>query len=394
MPGCAMAEESAAAIEIPKRAVPVWLALGIQQVQDQSRVAKPSKRWGAHKKNRQRKNQDLKEMTGDLGASVCAEVSEEATAGDDVAADVGKVDAAPVDVATVHTLASVDKILRAASNQANILKKRDLNHARLFLVMDASGQMMPDAIEISSDDEAVALLAQDGVGLVIVTGGGGLCPLSNALVEALQKLRCEMAEKTQQLELDRTRAIQQVAWEEKEEEENQVLRPVLFWKPTDKNGYLSNWGHSPFELRGHHFNCAEQYLMWSKADVMGDVTKAQQILSTPDPKKQKALGKQVHPWKEGLWRRHREPVMLAAARAKFSQNPHLGQRLLATHPRPMAEASPSDVVWGIGLAPDNPLAQDPQNWRGDNLLGRVLEEVREEMWQEHQVQLQQSSGLT
>jgi len=294
-----------------------------------------------------------------------------------------------VDVASVHALASVDKVMRAASNQAGILKKRDVNHARLFFVMDAEGQMLPDAVEICNDNEATELLAQDGVGLVIVTGGGDLRPLSNDLVEALQKLRLQMVEKTVR-QLEQRRRLELARGND---EMDEMLRPVLFWRSTDKNGYLSNWGRSPFVLQGHHFNCAEQYLMWSKADVMGDAIKAQQILSTPDPKQQKALGKQVHPWKDGLWRRHREPVMLAAARAKFAQNPQLGHRLLATHPKRLAEASPSDVIWGIGLSPDNPLAQDPQNWKGENLLGRVLEQVREELLQEQQIELQQSSGL-
>ena len=56
--------------------------------------------------------------------------------------------------------------------------------------------------------------------------------------------------------------------------------------------------------------------------------------------------------------------------------------MLETHPRPIAEASPLDLIYGIGLAPDDPLAQDANNWKGENLLGRVLEQVREELREE------------
>jgi len=275
-----MAESSAAAIENPKRSVPVCLAMGIQHGGDQPVVAKPGKQSGTRKKNRWRKFDAVTEAADDLGAPpVCLDV----------------------DVASVHALASIDEVMHAASKQAIILKKHDVKQ-----------------------------LAQ---------------------------------------------------------EEDAMPRPVLFWRVFEEHGYLSNWGRSPFELQGHHFNCAEQYLMWSKADVMGDVTSAQQILSTPDPKRQKALGRQVHPWDEGLWKQCREAVMLAATRAKFAQNSHLRQRLLETHPRRLAEASPLDKVWGIGLAPDNPLAQDPQNWKGENLLGQVLEQVRGELLEEKQSQL-------
>merc|ERR1712098_46422 len=101
--------------------------------------------------------------------------------------------------------------------------------------------------------------------------------------------------------------------------------------------------------------------MWSKAVAMGDDATGQQIMATNDPQRQKALGKQVHPWKDAVWKRRREPVMLAAARAKFMQNPELSDRLWKTHPRRLAEASPSDRIFGIGLAPDDPLAKDPRN---------------------------------
>merc|ERR1711933_442225 len=102
-------------------------------------------------------------------------------------------------------------------------------------------------------------------------------------------------------------------------------------------------------------------------------------MATPDPQRQKALGRQVHPWKDALWKRRRESVMVAAARAKFMQDPALSERLVKTYPRRIAEASPSDLIYGIGLAPNDERAQDPQNWRGENMLGRVLEQIRQEL---------------
>ena len=34
------------------------------------------------------------------------------------------------------------------------------------------------------------------------------------------------------------------------------------------------------------------------------------------------------------------------------------------------QASPSDKIYGIGLRPDDPAAQQPTLWKGENLLGQ------------------------
>lgn len=61
---------------------------------------------------------------------------------------------------------------------------------------------------------------------------------------------------------------------------------------------------------------------------------------------------------------------------KFSQNPPLGDFLLATQNRVLVEASPHDRIWGIGLHRDDPRAAEPARWLGENRLGFALMEVR------------------
>ena len=43
------------------------------------------------------------------------------------------------------------------------------------------------------------------------------------------------------------------------------------------------------------------------------------------------------------------------------------------------EASPYDAIWGIRLPASSPESQDPMKWRGRNLLGFALMEVRDEL---------------
>ena len=63
---------------------------------------------------------------------------------------------------------------------------------------------------------------------------------------------------------------------------------------------------------------------------------------------------------------------------KFSQNESLKKKLL--NPKWSAqgfvEGSPYDRSWGIGVHYKG-ASDDESTWRGENLLGKVLNEVRE-----------------
>ena len=48
----------------------------------------------------------------------------------------------------------------------------------------------------------------------------------------------------------------------------------------------------------------------------------------------------------------------------------------------MVEASPRDRIWGIGMGKANPDAENPLRWRGTNLLGFALTEVRDQLLKE------------
>ena len=117
--------------------------------------------------------------------------------------------------------------------------------------------------------------------------------------------------------------------------------------------------------------------MFLKAKTFGDGIIAQMVVDNQDPKYVKGLGKRVSRFTDEKWAEHRYDCMLDAVFAKFWQNPHLAEELLSTGDKELVEASPYDKVWGIGLAPNDPRALDRKNWRGLNLLGQVLMDVRD-----------------
>jgi ribA/ribD-fused uncharacterized protein len=146
---------------------------------------------------------------------------------------------------------------------------------------------------------------------------------------------------------------------------------VFFW-----SGPFSQWHQARFELDGREFTCAEQYMMFCKARLFGDQETAKKILASRSAREQKTLGRQVQNFDEGTWRIFREGIVFSGNLAKFTQNDDLRQQMIATGSRTLVEASPKDTVWGIGLAEDDPRILDRSKWRGTNLLGEILMQVR------------------
>ena len=64
-------------------------------------------------------------------------------------------------------------------------------------------------------------------------------------------------------------------------------------------------------------------------------------------------------------------------KAKFGQNPELKEFLLSTDDAILVEASPYDTIWGIGMDRETALNSKVEDWKGENLLGCALMEVRD-----------------
>jgi ribA/ribD-fused uncharacterized protein len=139
---------------------------------------------------------------------------------------------------------------------------------------------------------------------------------------------------------------------------------------------LCQWYPAPMDVDGVRFPTAEHYMMWCKARLFGDEDSAFRVLADPAPAVAKQLGRQVRGFEPQRWDRHKVDIVVTGSAAKFRQHPELGDYLRSTAGCVLAEASPVDLIWGIGFAADDPRAHDPVEWRGENLLGFALMQVR------------------
>ena len=143
-----------------------------------------------------------------------------------------------------------------------------------------------------------------------------------------------------------------------------------------KEDMFSNWYERPFTVKGVVFVTGEQYMMYAKAMLFNDAEVAAKILKTNDPAEQKRLGRQVKGFVQKTWDDRCVSILSAGIFHKFNQHPDLKKALLETGNTILVEASPYDKIWGIGLSADDPRAMDPTQWKGKNLLGKVLTNVR------------------
>jgi len=147
-------------------------------------------------------------------------------------------------------------------------------------------------------------------------------------------------------------------------------------------GYFSNWAYSPFVHNGVKYTHGEQYMMHMKALLFGDDVSAKKIMAAKNPYDQKKLGREVKGFDKNRWEAVCINLMVEGLCSKFRQNPDFLKALLDTGDTEIVEASPTDTIWGIGLAEDDPRALNKKNWRGTNWLGIVLMRVRDELRKE------------
>ncbi len=158
---------------------------------------------------------------------------------------------------------------------------------------------------------------------------------------------------------------------------------IGFWHPDEEFGCFSNWYPAEFDYAHKHFTSIEQYMMYHKVLMFRQYDLAEQIMQTNNPSECKKLGRTKFPeFDSNVWEKTGKTIVKRGVKAKFRQNDDMLRQLLDTGNALLAECSPYDSKWGIGIGTDNPEWWHAGNWRGRNLLGRILMEVREELGRE------------
>jgi hypothetical protein len=120
-------------------------------------------------------------------------------------------------------------------------------------------------------------------------------------------------------------------------------------------------------------------MMAEKARLFKDEEVLTKVLNTWNPQACKKLGRQVKNFSQDVWNKHDTDIVKKGCVAKFLQNKDAKQFLINIKEDIIAEASPYDKKWGIGIDENHINIQSPDKWRGSNLLGEILMEIRKEL---------------
>jgi N-glycosidase YbiA len=140
---------------------------------------------------------------------------------------------------------------------------------------------------------------------------------------------------------------------------------IRFYSTKSAFGEFSNFAAFPFILDGKEWPTSEHYFQAQKFTNEGY---REQIRQAPSPMIAARLGRSRKVPIRRDWEDVKLEIMRAAVRRKFATHPALTSLLLSTGSEELVEAAPNDSFWGCGA-----------NGAGQNWLGRILMELRQEL---------------
>jgi ribA/ribD-fused uncharacterized protein len=145
-----------------------------------------------------------------------------------------------------------------------------------------------------------------------------------------------------------------------------------------ENCPLSNFHSAPFKCEGQTYRHVEEYLFVKKAEFANDDSAKHRILKASTPADCKQIGKGIVVDRK-KWQSQEIAVMTKALFEKFNQNQIPRDYLKKTGNKTLAEVSPTDRFWGIGMSLGKVASSNQLTWTGKNKLGELLMDLRSKL---------------
>ena len=141
------------------------------------------------------------------------------------------------------------------------------------------------------------------------------------------------------------------------------------------SSFLSNHHPSPFQEDNTNYSCSEQYYLQKKSLYFNDEKTASAIMQSTQPSRMKALSHHIKGLDSQKWQKMAKTTMMRACSLKFNQNDDLKNKLLQSQGT-LVEANQRDNLFSCGLSLADPNILDKSRWLGENILGTILTDLR------------------
>ncbi len=170
---------------------------------------------------------------------------------------------------------------------------------------------------------------------------------------------------------------------------------------------FSLWHPAKIEYKDMTFSSAGQFLLYSKAKLFGDERTAQKIMNMnkedimadfikgtltsenimtnklkakiweSNQQEIKELATGIVSYNDQVWKDKIKSILGVAIREKYNQNNHLREHLISIKNKKIIYATPTDRLLGAGVNKSEVLKSKTDNWPGDNLLGNMLNDLKD-----------------
>ena len=141
---------------------------------------------------------------------------------------------------------------------------------------------------------------------------------------------------------------------------------------------LSNFHRCVFKVNDKWFHSSEQYIQMKKALYFGDQAAAHKIEAADDAPECKRLSREIELFDAEAWNEIAANETYFGISEKFRQTTNLKKILLQTGDKTIVECS-YDKIWGSGIHLNNVNVLNKETWVGDNLLGKTLMDIRNDI---------------
>jgi ribA/ribD-fused uncharacterized protein len=146
----------------------------------------------------------------------------------------------------------------------------------------------------------------------------------------------------------------------------------LFFQPEDpQNGIFSPLWPVDFVYKETQYSSAFQAYEASRMEEQGQMEVRAKILKT---RSARTIGIQTRKFPAPA--KNPQALWTGILTDLYAQHPELAEKLVQTGQDALVYADPVAGGGGVGLSADNTKILDPANWKGENIVGRVLESVR------------------